>query len=174
MAPGTGSGSFGASTMKLKDKLAIAAGSAFALSYFLPALGDLPGYGCFAVCWSTLTRGAGDHDLSFGSWAYYSGFVLTNLLFAVLLGANFLAARYARARLWLSAILALHVLSWLVVNLLSIGHEKFNLGFGYFLWLLSFILLFFAHAMAGHAPSPKPAPAPAAPGAGRDPQVNDP
>lgn len=144
--------------MMPKDKLAIAAGSAFALSYFLPALGDMPGYACFAVCWNTLTRGAGEHDLSFGFWAYYSGFVFTNLLFAVLLGANFLATRFPRARLWLSVILALHVLSWLAVNLMSIGHEKFSLGAGYFAWLLAFILLFCAHVVGGNAPSPNPAP----------------
>ncbi len=159
--------------MKLQHKLAIAAGSMFALSYFLPAFEKLWGYECFGVCWGVLIKFPHDSVPSFGQGLYYSGFVATNALLVVLLGASFFASRHLKLRLWSSAILALHVLSWLVVNLVSMAHgEEIALRVGYFVWLLSYILLFCMHVVARRAASQPPGSASSShvPAAGREPR----
>jgi len=158
--------------MKLTHKLAIAAGLLFAVSFFLPANGELSGIACLGFCWSVFTQFGQNHDLSLGGWLYYSGFVLANALFLALLGAILLRAPWAKARLLLSAAAMLQVLSWLVVSLVATWNgDKFSLGIGYFAWLLSFLLLFAAHSVAGRVPESLPGPTaePGAPAMGREP-----
>lgn len=140
--------------MKLQRRLAIAAGSAFTLSYFLPALGTRSGFSCLSVCWGIFTRSDVEDNVRLGGWLYYSGFVAANALFVILLGAIFLETPCARLRLWASVISMLQVLSWLILNLVYVGQgDRFPLRAGYFIWLLSFILLFCAQISSRRMPS---------------------
>lgn len=151
--------------MKGRRRLAAASGALFALSFFLPAFGELSGIACLGFCWNLLTHFGRDHDLSLGGWLYYSGFVLANALFVALLAAALLLATRSALRRWLSALAALQVISWFFVNLVAKWNgDRFNVEVGYFLWLIAFVLLFAAHSISG-AP---PAEAPEAPVAGRE------
>jgi hypothetical protein len=138
--------------MDLKRMLAAVAGAAFAVSFLLPAFGDLPGYTCFMVCWSAFTRSDAS-GMSLGAWLYYSGFVAANALFVVLEGSIFAGPRFQSTRLWASALALVQVISWLGVNLWSTSRgERFGLDSGYFLWLLAFIALFYAYQL-GRVPA---------------------
>jgi hypothetical protein len=140
--------------MKLQEKWALGAGSAFTLSFFLPALDSNSGYSCLVDCWRVLIR---SEESSVGGWIYYSGFVASNALFVALWAALFCSVRHIRARLWTSILASLHVLSWFVLNLAQ--GEQLSLGIGYYVWLLSFLLLVTAHVCVrnGLHPSPHPA-----------------
>ena len=73
---------------------------------------------------------------------YYSGFVLANALFVALLAAGLCCAARSRLRRWLSVLAALQVVSWFFVNLFAKGKgDHFNIEVGYYLWLVSFVLL---------------------------------
>ncbi|HEY5078226.1 MAG TPA: hypothetical protein VII43_00200 [Opitutaceae bacterium] len=143
--------------MKLRRKLAVAAGALFTLSFFLPAFGELSGVACFGFCWNILTHYGQEHDLSLGGWLYYSGFVLANALFVALLVAILCPAAPTALRRWMSALATLQVISWFFVNLVARWNgDRFNVEIGYFLWLLAYLLLFAAHSVPeraeGHAP----------------------
>jgi hypothetical protein len=122
--------------MKLQDKLAMGAGSAFTVSFFLPALDTNSGYSCFVDCWRAMFR---SDDSSLGGWLYYSGFVLANALFVALWATLFFSVPYARTRLWISIAASAQVVSWFILNL--VGGDELSLGAGYYLWLLSYLLL---------------------------------
>lgn len=122
-------------------------GGFFALSFFLPSFetspsNSLSGYACFRVCLSVLVRSGDGKNTSMGAWLYYSGFVAANLLFVILLVAACCSRTCSRLRGWMSAIILLQVISWLVVNLVALGNgDHFSLKIGYFVWLLAFISL---------------------------------
>lgn len=122
--------------MKLKDKLALGAGSAFTVSFFLPALDSNSGYSCLVDCWRVFV---GSEESSLGGWLYYSGFVVSNALFVMLWLTLFYSVRHAWARLWTAILSSLHVLSWFILNLAQ--GEQLSLGIGYYIWLLSYLLL---------------------------------
>ena len=139
--------------MKTRHRLTAAAGLLFAASFFLPSFGELSGIACLGFCWNVLANHRQEHDLSLGAWLYYSGFVLANALFVALLAAALFVAARSAPRRWASALAALQVVSWFFVNLVARANgDRFNMEIGYFLWLLSFVLLFAAHSAAGNAP----------------------
>jgi hypothetical protein len=130
-----------------KRTLAAIAVAAFAVSFLLPAFGELRGYACFMVCWGAFTR-SDTSGMSLGAWLYYSGFVAANALFVVLAGGIFAGPRLRSARLWASALALVQVISWLGVNLWSTARgERFGLKIGYFLWLVAFMLLFYIYQL---------------------------
>jgi hypothetical protein len=148
--------------MDPKRTLAAIAGAAFAVSFLLPAFGDLPGYKCFMVCWGAFTR-SDTSGMSIGAWLYYSGFVAANALFVILAAGIFAGPRLRSARLWASALALVQVISWLGVNLWSTARgERFGLNIGYFLWMLAFVLLFYVYQLgripARHRVAPEKAP----------------
>ncbi len=50
--------------------------------------------------------------------------------------------------MWIATASLLQVTSWLVVNLVGVMHgEEFAIRAGYFLWLISFVLLVDAHVI---------------------------
>ena len=132
--------------MKRRTGLALVAATLFGLSFALPADGNMSGWECFTACWRVFTEFGKDHDTNLGGWCYYSGFVLANILFVVLFGALLCGPGRMRLRFWMSTVATLQVFSWLVLNLFSHG-DRFELGLGYFVWLLSFILLLIAHGI---------------------------
>jgi hypothetical protein len=139
---------FGRPTMNMRRKLALAAGTLFAASYFMPAMDTSSGFACLDDCWRIFIRSDSSHTLPFGAWLYYSGFVAANALFVVLLGAVLVLDARSRVRSWLAAVSLLQVFSWLIVVLVEMGHgEDLAVRAGYFLWLASFVLLFLAHAI---------------------------
>lgn len=83
-----------------------------------------------------MLEGPRDH---FGGWLYYSAFVLTNILFVVLLILGFLHDKWPQTRVVLSVIAFLHVLSWLALNLDASDFR--TLSIGYFVWLMAYALL---------------------------------
>jgi hypothetical protein len=137
--------------MKLRTKVATAAALLFGVSFALPADGDMSGIACLNACWGVFIEFGKNHDIGLGGWSYYSGFVLANVLFVALFAALLASSALMRLRFWIATLAMLQVLSWLVVNLFDHG-DRFDLGIGYFVWLLSFILLFAAHCVQSPAP----------------------
>jgi hypothetical protein len=83
-----------------------------------------------------------------GSWLCYSGFVAANLIFVAVWVAGYVSAALAGPRRWASAIILIQVLSWLIVNLVTMEKgDRFCLEIGYFTWLLSFGLLSIAQVL---------------------------
>jgi hypothetical protein len=147
--------------VNLKRKLALSAGAAFGVSFFLPALDKESGFSCLLDCWGVFTRSDSSHALPMGGWLYYSGFVAANALFILLWGAILYPVRLPRMRMCISLVSLLQVLSWFVVSIVHVDKEDhFALRIGYFLWLFSFILLFSAHLFRDHEPKPSTDPAP--------------
>jgi hypothetical protein len=125
----------------------------FGVSFALPADGDMSGISCLGVCWGVLTGLGDNHDMTLGGWSYYSGFVLANVLFVALFAAILASSARLSVRSWIAALSTLQVLSWLVVNLYNLkSGDHFDLGIGYFVWLLSFILLLAAHLVRSRTP----------------------
>jgi hypothetical protein len=137
--------------IKVNQGLAVAAGASFILSYLLPAADDESGTSCFIECWRVLARSGRYQIFPFGWWSYYSGFVACNLFFVLLFVAILVRTPLVRARRWLSLALFLQVSSWAIVNHFSVW--TMPLGIGYFIWLLSFVLLFGAHLVPDGAVS---------------------
>jgi hypothetical protein len=147
--------------LKLREKIALGAGAAFGVSFFLPALDNEPGYLCFLDCWGVLTRSDGGHALPLGGWLYYSGFVVANSVFVLLLGALFYPTPFPRVRTGLSLLSLLQVASWFVVGVAHVDKEDhFALRIGYFLWLSAFALLLAAHLVRNPTRNQPAKPAP--------------
>ena len=151
--------------MKLRSKLGLVAALLFGVSFALPADGGMSGIACLGVCWGVLLQLGENHELGIGGWCYYSGFVLANALFVALFAALLVWPARMRLRMGIAVLSTLQVLSWLVVNLFPpLKGDHFDLGIGYFIWLLSFILLVAAHFVrsgpAGQPVDPGLAPGP--------------
>lgn len=128
---------------------------AFAVSFFLPAMSGGSGFSCLRDCLRVLLRSDRVYAMPLGWWLYFSGFVAANALFVALWGALLRPFPWRRARVVAAALALLQVLSWLAVYAVSIWHgEDFEVHAGYFLWLLSFILLFCAHLGRGDGRGP--------------------
>jgi len=127
--------------MKTSQKLGLAAVVVFVISHLLPAYEDGSGFACFQLCWSILWR---PDELS-GGWAYYSGFVLVNILMPVAVIALFVTKR--RHKLWavVSIVCFLDVLSWAVMSAFQQPSELGKIKMGYYVWLAAYGLLVAAH-----------------------------
>jgi hypothetical protein len=128
--------------MKTPRSLALAAIVVFVVSYFLPAYGDLSGFACFEVCWKAFW---GDEKIFSGTWFYYSGLVLANILFIGLVVALFVTKKHPRVRLVVSVVCFLHVLSWLVLHIFQQPPQVSEIKIGYYVWLAAYGLLVAAH-----------------------------
>lgn len=129
--------------MNTPRKLGLAAAVVFAISHALTAYGDASGFTCFRFTASFIF----DADGKFlsGSWFYYSGFALSNVLFLMLAVALFVTKKYRKARTLTSAVLFLHVLSWLIMNAAGSPPTLHEVKVGYYVWLVAYGLLVAAY-----------------------------
>jgi hypothetical protein len=133
--------------MNLRKACIAISGLSFALSFFLPSFETNPssalsGFACLRICLSVFLHSGDGKNAPVGAWFYYSGFVAANFIFVLLFGATLFSNAYAGLRCWMSSIILLQVLSWLVVNVVTMEDgDHFSLKVGYFIWLLAFISL---------------------------------
>jgi hypothetical protein len=126
--------------MKSKKTIALSAALIFLVSHFLPAYDNSLGYECFLAC------------LQHGDHPYYWGFVLSNVLFPSLVIALFRMERFAGIRWFLAVISLLQTFSWFAFHAWPDlqKHTLDNLRqihIGYYVWLLAYALLFWAHCL---------------------------
>jgi len=138
--------------MNKNQSLGLIAIAAFAVSYFLPAYDENRGFACFAECWDVLFGHNG--DILSGMWFYYSGFVISNILFVVLVVALFLTKKHRRFTSVLSVLFFLHILSWLVLHVFPSPSQIAELKVGYYVWLVAYGLLAAAHLRKESTESP--------------------
>jgi hypothetical protein len=129
--------------MKTPRNLGLVAVVVFVISHFLPAYGDGSGFACFGVCWNMLL--GHDAEILSGGWFYYSGFVISNILFIGLVVALFVTKKSRRLRLVVSVVFFLHVLSWLVLHLFQQPPHIAEIKIGYYVWLIAYGLLVAVH-----------------------------
>ena len=129
--------------MNTPRKMGLAAVVAFVISHFLPAYIDGSGFACFGVCWKMFV--GSDVEVLSGGWFYYSGFVISNILFIGLAVALFVTGKGPRLRSVVSVVFFLHVLSWLVVHVFQQPSQIAELKIGYYVWLIAYGLLVAAH-----------------------------
>lgn len=129
--------------MKTARNLALGALVLFVVSHFLPAYDTISGFACFWDCWNMLL---GHHtEILSGGWFYYSGFVISNILFIGLVVALFVTKKSRRLRSVVSVVFFLHVLSWLVLHTFEQPPQITQLKIGYYVWLIAYGLLVAAH-----------------------------
>ena len=128
--------------MKTPRNLGLAAVVVFVVSHFLPAYGNGSGFACFQFCWNTLL--GHDGGILSGSWFYYSGLAIANILFIGLV-ALFVTKKSRRLRCGVSVVLFLHVLSWLALHILQRPPQISEIKIGYYVWLIAYGLLVAAH-----------------------------
>jgi hypothetical protein len=134
--------------MKTHRNLGLAALVVFIISFFLPAFGGMSGFASFAFCWNTLlghdpTGFMGNVRILSGAWFYYSGFVMSNILFLGLVAALFLPGTIGRLGSVFSLVCFLQALSWLV--LFTISGDPSKIKVGYYVWLIAYGLLVAAY-----------------------------
>ena len=132
--------------MKTHRNLGLAALVVFIISFFLPAFEDMSGFASFAFCWNTLLGNEpfGNVRILSGVWFYYSGFVMSNILFVGLVAALFLTKKIGRLRSVFSLVCFLQALSWLVLFTIS-GDQITAIKVGYYVWLIAYGLLVSAY-----------------------------
>src|SRR6185503_18942338 len=132
--------------MKTHRNLGLAALVVFIISFFLPAFEDMSGFASFAFCWDTLLghEPTGNVRILSGGWFYYSGFVMSNILFVGLVAALFLTKKIGRLRSVFSLFCFLQPLSWLVLFTIS-GDQITAIKVGYYVWLIAYGLLVSAY-----------------------------
>jgi hypothetical protein len=138
--------------MKIHRNLGLAALLVFVISFFLPAFEGMSGFASFAFCWDTLLghEAFGNVRIFSGGWFYYSGFVLSNVLFVGLVAALFLTGKRGRVRSVFSVVCFLQALSWLVLFILSGNPSQITaIKVGYYVWLIAHGLLVMAHLLVG-------------------------
>jgi hypothetical protein len=129
--------------MKKPRNLGVLAILTFIISYFLPAYGDGSGFACFQYCWGVFL--GHDTDILSGGWFYYSGFVISNILFIGLAVALFGTKKIRGVRTVISVVLFLQVFSWLVLHIFPQPSEVTEIKIGYYVWLVAFGLLTAVH-----------------------------
>src|SRR5262245_20105963 len=128
--------------MKTHRNLGLAALVVFIVSFFLPTFEDMSGFASFAFCWDTLLG----HSILSGGWLYYSGFVVSNVLFVGLVAALFVTRKMRRVRSVFSVVCFLQALSWLVLFTISGKPSQITgIKVGYYVWLIAYGLLVTAH-----------------------------
>ena len=142
--------------MKRPRNLGLLAAVVFVISHFLPAYGGGSGFACFGVCWNMLLG----HDMKIlsGGWFYYSGFVISNILFIGLVVALFVTTKSRRLGSVLSVVFFLHVLSWFVLHVIQQPPQISEIKIGYYIWLIAYGLLVAAHLWKEPGESPGPIP----------------
>ena len=134
--------------MKTHRNLGLAALVVFIISFFLPAFEGMSGFASFAFCWDTLLghEPFGNIRILSGVWFYYSGFVMSNILFVGLVVALFVTRKIRRVRSVLSVVCFLQALSWLVLFTISGKPSQITaIKVGYYVWLIAYGLLVAAH-----------------------------
>ena len=134
--------------MKTHRNLGLAALVVFIISFFLPAFEDMSGFASFAFCWDTLLghEPTGNVRILSGGWFYYSGFVMSNILFVGLVAALFLTKKIGRLRSVFSLVCFLQALSWLVLFAISGKPSQITaIKVGYYVWLIAYGLLVTAY-----------------------------
>ncbi|HXJ57458.1 MAG TPA: hypothetical protein VNU68_12430 [Verrucomicrobiae bacterium] len=134
--------------MKTHRNLGLAALVVFIISFFLPAFEGMSGFASFAFCWDTLLghEPFGNIRILSGVWFYYSGFVMSNILFVGLVVALFVTRKIRRVRSVLSVVCFLQALSWLVLFTISGKPSQITaIKVGYYVWLIAYGLLVTAH-----------------------------
>lgn len=131
------------SDLKTPQKLGLIAVLFFVISYFLPAYSDFPGFECFVICWKILL--GHDTEILSGGWFYYSGFVISNVVFVALAVALFTTKKRPALRSGISIVCFLEVLSWLILNILQHPPEIGEIKVGYYVWLIAYGILVAAH-----------------------------
>jgi hypothetical protein len=134
--------------MKTHRNLGLTALVVFIISFFLPAFEDMSGFASFAFCWDSLLghEPFGNIRILSGAWFYYSGFVMSNILFVGLVVALFVTRKIRRVRSVFSVVCFLQVLSWLVLFTISGKPSQIAaIKVGYYVWLIAFGLLVTAH-----------------------------
>jgi hypothetical protein len=111
----------------------------------------MSGFASFAFCWNTLlghdpTGFMGNVRLLSGEWFYYSGFVMSNILFVGLVAALFLRKKTDRLGSVFSLVCFLQALSWLVLAAISGDPSSITaIKGGYYVWLIAYGLLVTAY-----------------------------
>ena len=134
--------------MKTHRNLGLAALVVFIISFFLPAFEGMSGFASFAFCWDTLLghEPSGNIRILSGGWFYYSGFVMSNILFVGLVAALFLTRKIGRLRSVFSLVCFLQALSWLVLFTISGKPSQITaIKVGYYVWLIAYGLLVTAY-----------------------------
>jgi len=134
--------------MKTHRILGLVALAVFIISFFLPAFEGMSGFASFAFCWDTLLghEPFGNIRILSGGWFYYSGFVMSNILFVGLVAGLFLRRKTGRLRSVFSLLCFLQALSWLVLFALSGKPSQITaIKVGYYVWLIAYGLLVTAH-----------------------------
>ena len=134
--------------MKTHRNIGLAALAVFITSFFLPAFEDMSGFSSLAFCWDTLSghEPYGNIRILSGGWFYYSGFVMSNVLFVALVAALFLTRKTGRLRSAISLLCFLQALSWLVLFIISGKPSQIAaIKVGYYVWLIAYGLLVTAH-----------------------------
>jgi hypothetical protein len=137
--------------MNAPRNLGLVAVVIFAVSHFLPAYGDNSGFACFEVCWGMFL--GHDAEILSGGWFYYSGFVISNILFIGLVVALFVTKKSRRLRSVISVVFFLHVLSWFVLLIFQQPSQIAEIKIGYYVWLTAYGVLVAAHLSTGPAES---------------------
>src|SRR5262245_15818950 len=134
--------------MKTHRNLGLAALVVFIISFFLPAFEDMSGFASFAFCWDALLghEPSGNIRILTGGWFYYSGFVMSNILFVGLVAALFVTSKLRKLRSVISFVCFLQVLSWLLLFTISGKPSQITaIKMGYYVWLIAYGLLATAH-----------------------------
>ena len=134
--------------MKTHRNLGLAALVLFIISFFLPAFEGMSGFASFAFCWNSLLGHEPFSNIRIlsGGWFYYSGFVMSNILFVGLVAALFVTRKLRRVRSVFSVVCFLQVLSWLVLFAISgKPSEIAAIKVGYYVWLIAYGLLVTAY-----------------------------
>jgi hypothetical protein len=137
--------------MKTSRNLGLAAIVAFVISFFLPAYGKASGFACFGTCWDMLWESART-GIDTDGWfpkLYYSGFVISNILFIGLSAALVITQKRRKLSSVLSVMVCLHVLSWVVLSISSgKSSQVAEIKIGYYVWLMAYALLVAANLRA--------------------------
>lgn len=135
--------------MRTSRKLGLIAIVTFLISFFLPAYSGGSGFDCFGYCWNLFLGHDGFGNkipILSGGWFYYSGFVISNILFIGLVVALLVTNKSRRPGSLVSIVCFLQALSWLVCNVIfgkPSQITEFNIG--YYAWLIAYGLLVAAH-----------------------------
>jgi hypothetical protein len=135
---------------KLTNALAWTAAAAFAASWFLPVLDDVPGWMAFRYALAPLLPYSAAGDLPWDDSVPQVLSALTNVVFVILFGL-WVAKQMVRPGLFVRIAIACFILNlyWFVRGWREDGLE--DLLYGYYVWLGAFALLLVVAALIAFA-----------------------